>query len=217
MKTVVISGASQGLGLVMANTFAQADWQTIATGRKPRPKQLRPNAKYVQLDSADTEAVTHFWRKLKAEVKDEPLALINNAGGYLGAKLIETKLADYQNQMNSIFFTSAFNTHQLILNFKRAKIFNIISASGVTPSKENSAYGAAKAAQQHFFQSLQKEFPPESYQICNIYPDKIATAGPDSTAMDPLDLARFILELAQSARSFYLREVFVYALTKNSG
>ncbi len=73
-----------------------------------------------------------------------------------------------------------------------------------------SAYGAAKAAEMHFFQSLQEEYPPEQYQITNLYPSDIASHGPNPKAIDPYDLARFTRELAANDNSYYLRDASIY-------
>ena len=62
----------------------------------------------------------------------------------------------------------------------------------------------------HFFQSLQEEFKPEQYQITNLYPSDIATHGTDPTVIDPNDLAIFMRQQAESAGTYYLRDVTMY-------
>ncbi|HEY1835919.1 MAG TPA: SDR family NAD(P)-dependent oxidoreductase [Candidatus Saccharimonadales bacterium] len=91
---------------------------------------------------------------------------------------------------------------------------NIISSSALEPHKNNSAYGAAKTAEMHFFQSLQQEFKPEQYQITNLYPSDIASHGPNPDAMSAQDLAGFVRELAESKATFYLRDVTMYPVKR---
>lgn len=211
-KTIIISGAGQGLGLVLANHFSRHSWQVVATGRGERPDGIETDVQYLKLDSADPKATESFWQELKSKLGNQLVCLINNAGGYVGGQLLELEAEDYLNQMKSIYFTSVMMTRGLIANFDRAKIFNMLSASAMIPLKDNGAYGAAKTAAAHFFSSLQQQYPPEQYQISNLYPDKMATHGPDSNAMDPEHMAEFILLLAESDNSFYLKDAFIYSL-----
>jgi hypothetical protein len=62
----------------------------------------------------------------------------------------------------------------------------------------------------HFFQTIQEEFTADQYQITNLYPDSIASRGPNPKAMDPKELANFILEQAEQSTSYYLRDVTLH-------
>ena len=210
--TVVISGSSQGLGLVLANSFAAQGWKVIGTGKAERPEGMDGAVQYRVLDSADPGSTQNFWQELKSEVNDGPLCLINNAGGYKGGLLLELTPEDYAQQIQSIYLTAVHMTRGLINNFTSAKIFNMLSASAMTPLADNGAYGAAKTAATHFFKSLQKQYSPEQYQITNLYPDKMATHGIDNSAMDPNQVAEFIINLANQTKSYYLKDVYLYSL-----
>lgn len=112
--------------------------------------------------------------------------------------------------MRSSYFSSVYMTRGLALVFPKAKIVNIVSSSALRAHKNNSAYGAAKVAQMHFFQSLQDEFKPEQYQITNLYPYNISSEGPSDNAMTAEDLATFVYEQAENDRTYYLRDVTVW-------
>jgi len=112
--------------------------------------------------------------------------------------------------MQSIYFSAVFMTRGLASVLPAARIINIISSSALAAHKNNSAYGAAKAAEMHFFQSLQEEYSPGQYQITNLYPKSIASHGPDPKAIDPADLARFVREQAENTTTYYLRDVTIY-------
>ncbi len=213
-KTVVVTGSGQGLGLVLANTFASYGWKVIGTGLKTRPEDMDQGVRYVELDSSNPDATNNFWRQLKDEIGEQKVSLINNAGGYIGGELLELQPEDYIKQINSIYLTGVHMSRGLIANFNKARLFNMISASAMKPLKDNGAYGAAKTAAAHFFNSLQQQYPPEQYQITNLYPDKMATHGEDNTAMSPKDIAEFILSLAESETSFYLKDAYIYSLKK---
>ncbi len=212
MRTVVVTGTSQGLGLVLANEFSAKGWSVIGTGRSPRSENLKVDVKYQQFDNSDSAACESFWQQLKNELGDSEICLVNNAGGYVSGGLLETIPEDFDKQMQSVYFTAVYMTRSLVASFSKAKIINIISSSALIPHPKNGAYGAAKTAEMHFFQSLQQEYSPEQYQISNLYPENIASHGADSNAIESEDLARFTIQLAENTTTYYLKDVTLYPL-----
>lgn len=211
-KIAVITGASGGLGKALAKTFVQAGWHVIGTGRSERPDELSSEVDYRQFDASDAGASQAFWEQLKKDGADAEICLVNNAGGYVSGSLTDTSPQDYATQMQSCYFSAVYMTRGLVLAFAKARIINIISSSALAAHKNDSAYGAAKAAEMHFFQSLQHEFKPEQYRITNLYPKNIASHGPAANAMTPEDLATFVREQAESATSLYVTDATIHAV-----
>ncbi len=210
MRTAVVTGASQGLGKVVAEHLARAGWSTHGTGRSPRPSDLFESVAYHQFDASDMAACERFWNELSPKLSGAAVCLVNNAGGYVSGGLLEGDARDYQTMMDSTYFTSVYMTRAMAEQVPKARIINIVSTSALAAHASNSAYGAAKAAQMHFFQALQQEFKPERYQITNLYPSDIASREPNPQAMDPADVARFIRGLAEDESSYYLTDVTLY-------
>jgi NAD(P)-dependent dehydrogenase (short-subunit alcohol dehydrogenase family) len=215
-KVAVITGASRGLGLSIATEFGAGGWQVIGTGRSAQPAGLPEGVTYRQFDASNAEACESFWEQLHAEYPDAEVCLVNNAGSYTAANggLAEAKAEDFASQMQSVYFTSVYMTQALVKHISSARIFNIISSSALLHEPSEVAYGSAKDAQRHFFQTLQETYKPEQYQITNLYPDYVATHGPNPEAMSAQHLANFILEFAESKASFYLRDVTVYPIRR---
>jgi NAD(P)-dependent dehydrogenase (short-subunit alcohol dehydrogenase family) len=209
-KITVITGANRGLGLILTYELTAQNWQVVGTGRSEQPEDFPSNALYRQFDASSNAECESFWKQLHDEFPDAEVCLVNNAGGYVSGGLTETAPEDYVQQMQSCYFSAVYMTRGLVLAIPRAKVINIISSSALAAHKNNSAYGAAKAAEMHFFQSLQEEFAPSKYQITNVYPENIATHGADPESTDPKDLASFICELADTKRTYYLRDVTIY-------
>ena len=208
-KIVVITGASRGLGLVLVREFDTNGWQVIGSGRSGQPVDFPRNAIYRQFDASDSADCEEFWRQLYSTYPDARVCLVNNAGGYVSGGLTETKPEDFEQQIKSSYFSSVYMTRSLALVYSKAKVINIVSSSALVAHKNNTAYGAAKAAHMHFFQALQDEFKPERYEITNIYPSDIATHGKNPEAIEPYDLAAFIRQQAENSSSYYLRDVTI--------
>lgn len=209
-KIVVITGASGGLGKALCKDFIKNGWQVIGMGRSDRSADLPAGVEYKQFDASDAAATQSFWEQIKKDHPSAEICLVNNAGGYVSGGLTATSPEDYANQMQSCYFSAVYMTRSLALAFAKARIINIISSSALAAHKNNSAYGAAKAAEMHFFQSLQQEFTPAEYRITNLYPYNIASHGPAANAMTPEDLAAFVREQAHNNSSLYLTDVTIH-------
>jgi NAD(P)-dependent dehydrogenase (short-subunit alcohol dehydrogenase family) len=78
MPTILISGASRGIGLELARQYAGAAWTVIATARTPGDMpHLAGNVRVEALDVADFGAVAGFGERLGGKPID---LLIANAG-----------------------------------------------------------------------------------------------------------------------------------------
>ncbi|HET6747253.1 MAG TPA: SDR family NAD(P)-dependent oxidoreductase [Candidatus Saccharimonadales bacterium] len=206
-KIVVITGASRGLGLVTANAFASEGWKVVGTGTSPRPSELPEAVEYHQFDASNAVDCQAFWAIVKASAPKASITLINNAGGYISGKFQELEPEVYQKQMNANFFAAVYMTHALTKIVESARIINIISTAAHVSASHSAAYGASKAAEKYFFQTLQKELKSSAFKITNIYPDAIATHGGDSRAMSPEDLAYFVRSAAEFKGTYYIRDI----------
>jgi NAD(P)-dependent dehydrogenase (short-subunit alcohol dehydrogenase family) len=79
-KTVLITGATRGIGLHFVAQYVKAGWNVIATARDPTnagPLEALAPAKIVQLDTGDEESILRAAKQLEGTPID---LLINNAG-----------------------------------------------------------------------------------------------------------------------------------------
>lgn len=214
MKTVIISGVSKGLGLVIASSFSKKGWQVIGTGRSIRPNDLDSAIDYHQFDASNIADCQSFWESISGRLSGNDICLVNNAGSYIDGNFISSQPKDYFDQMQSNYFSAVNMTHGLTSAADKAKIFNIISSSALASHPGNSAYGAAKTAEKHFFQTLQIELKPSKYQITNLYPSYIASDVADTKQINPKDIASLIINHAEENKSYYLKDITLYP--KNS-
>ena len=209
-RIVIITGASRGLGLAIAQEFAGNGWYVIGTGRSEKHSEFPSNGEYHQFDASDPEACEAFWEHVSAQHTGAAYCLVNNAGGYISGSLTKLRPEDYLLQMQSTYFSAVYTTRGMALLIPQARIINVISSSALGIYTGDAAYGSAKAAEMHFFQVLQKEFKPGHYRITNLYPTDIASQGPNPRSIKPEDLARFIRTEAENDSTYYLRDATIY-------
>lgn len=211
-KIAIITGAGRGLGLALTKEFTKNDtWQVIGTGLSEAPADFPKAAQYKQFDASNADECARFWKDTIAKYPNAEICLVNNAGGYVGGSLTETSPEDYENILHMNYFPAVYMTQALVKVTESARIITVVSAHALTPQANNTAYGASKAAEQYFFQTLQNELDHHKFPITNIYPNAIATRGPDPKAILPEELAAFIYEQANAAKTFYIRDVTLYS------
>ena len=208
MKLVIVTGASHGLGIYIAQAFHDTGWEVVGTGRSVKSSNLGDSIRYERFDASDAVSSRKFFNDIKNDLSKAEVCLVNNAGAYTSGSVSETSVEDYRNQMDSNYFSAVNMTKGLLDVVDKARVINVISKSALSAHANNSAYGSAKSAEMHFFQSLQVELGSDKYVITNLYPSYIASHGEnDVPAIDPNDLSKFVLELAESKRSYYLSDI----------
>ncbi|KAL2414165.1 NADP-dependent 3-hydroxy acid dehydrogenase [Exophiala dermatitidis] len=195
-KTVLITGASSGIGRSTAFEFARTapkNLKLILTARRidslkqiaaDIAKEVGDGVKVlpVQLDISNADEVRAFRGKLPAEFKEVDV-LVNNAGLVRGV----AKAPDIaEEDMNVMFATNVLgliNMTQAILPdmLKRnngdgaGDIINIGSIAGREPYVGGSIYCATKSAIKAFTESLRKELISKRIRVIEVDPGQVQT------------------------------------------
>lgn len=210
-RVVIVTGASRGLGLALAKEFNANGWNVVGTGISERPADLPENVEYAQFDASGAAACEQFWQETLSKYAGYEVCLVNNAGGYVGGAVAETSPEDYETQIHMNYLPAVHMTQGLVKAVEKARIITIVSATALSPKANNSAYGASKAAEQYFLQALQAELDDKKYRLTNIYPNAIATTGPNPKAITPEELAAFVRDQAELEKSYYIRDAVLYS------
>jgi len=190
-KTLILTGASRGIGHATVKRFSTAGWRVITCSRHPFPEDCPWDAgpeDHIEVDlgsSADTHAAIEVMKdKLKAQ-GSKLYALVNNAaispkasgGGRLNT--IETSEEDWKAVFQINFFAPIMLARGLLdeLVAARGAVVNVTSIAGsrVHPFA-GSAYGTSKAALAALTREMAADFGPLGVRVNAISPGEIETS-----------------------------------------
>lgn len=189
-KTLILTGASRGIGHATVKRFSSAGWRVITCSRQAFPEDCPWEAgpeDHIQVDLAEPEntraAISEMRERLKAN-GGRLDALINNAaispkkedGGRLGA--IDMDVEGWQRVFQINFFAPIMLARGLIDELKTAKgsVLNVTSVAGgrVHPFA-GAAYATSKAALAALTREMAADFGPLGVRVNAIAPGEIDT------------------------------------------
>ena len=210
--TVLVTGASKGIGLAIARRFADAGSHVVVCARDVSSvARTHPDLECIACDMADKARVQALARTV-LERHGAPELLVNNAGAYLPGSLHEEADGTFE-AMIAVNVASAYHLTRALLPPMIARgsgtIVNICSTASVTPYVNGGSYGIAKHALYGFNKTLREELKPHGIRVVALLPGATLTASwagtdlPDERFMPPEDVA----ELAWTAWALSDRSV----------
>jgi short-subunit dehydrogenase len=179
-KTILITGATTGIGRHLALHFAARGDVVIATGRKPALLDaLRAEAKgtlhTVPLDVTDDASITRA-RDLVAERTDGIDVLVNNAGYGQTGPLEELSDAELRAQFDTNVFGLMAVTRAFLPSMRArggGRIINVSSVGGRVAVPLFGAYTASKYAVEALSDALRVELAPAGIDVVLVEPGPI--------------------------------------------
>jgi NAD(P)-dependent dehydrogenase (short-subunit alcohol dehydrogenase family) len=188
-RTLLLTGASRGIGHATVKRFSSAGWRVITCSRHPFPEQCPWEAgpeDHIQVDLADPDDAFGAIAEIKRRLENGQLhALVNNAaispkaegGQRLGA--IDTTLDVWMQVFRVNFFAPIMLARGLLDELKAAKgsVVNVTSIAGsrVHPFA-GAAYATSKAALASLTREMASDFGRLGVRVNAIAPGEIDTA-----------------------------------------
>lgn len=181
-RTVVVTGAAQGIGLAIAQAFAaEGDFVALCDinlGTAEQAASQLPNARAYAVDVTSEAQIAAFYRQLLAE-RPAVDVLVNNAGLQHVAPVQDFPL-DTWNSLLAVMLTGPFlmSKHALpsMLAQQSGRIINIASVHGKLASPYKSAYIAAKHGLIGLTRTLALETANQGITANAILPGAVRTA-----------------------------------------
>lgn len=178
MPSIIVTGATSGIGRAIAERFANDGWHVVATGRRAdRLRELKeafPDLILpLELDVRDKDAVLKGFSTLPAAWA-EPEVLVNNAGLALGlTRAWEASLEEWENMVQTNILGVLYCTRAILpgmVSRKKGYVFNLGSIAGSVPSEGNNVYGGTKAFVSQFSAGLRCDLHGSGVRVTNIEP-----------------------------------------------
>lgn len=233
-KTVLITGASRGIGKAAAETFAKAGYDAALNYNKSEAAAealCRELEKYsvkalpFRADVSDKKAVEKMYAEIE-KTMGSPSVLVNNAG--IAEQALFTDITEEMwDRMFAVNVKGAYNCAQVVLpkmiHEKYGRIINISSMWGISGASCEVHYSASKAALTGFTKALAKEVGLSGITVNCVAPGVIDTdmngkLSPETMAElkestplgrigTPRDVAETVLFLASERASFITGQI----------
>ncbi len=219
-KTVIVTGASRGIGHTTAMCFLERGWRIITCSREDTPAECKrdPNwTLHIPTDLGDSDSLANFIDTANETLGERPLhALVNNAG--MSPKTpYKERLGCLNGDLDAwreVFEINFFATLKLSRGFASAlhkgkgAIVNVTSIAGhaIHPFA-GSAYSISKAALSALTRELANEFAALEVRVNAVAPGEIETdmVQPEYEVLIPrIPLARMGTPADVASTIYYL-------------
>jgi len=182
--SVLITGASTGIGLCCAQRMASKGFRVFAGVRKEADAERLArldggNIAPVMLDVADEAQVERAAQHVAGSLRGAPLiGLVNNAGITCGGPLEAVSMEEFRAQYDVNVFGAVAMTKALLpqLRASRGRIVNISSVSGLVAFAGFAPYASSKFALEAVTDALRRELHPHGVFACAVQPGAVQSA-----------------------------------------
>ncbi|MDD5216672.1 MAG: SDR family oxidoreductase [Candidatus Omnitrophica bacterium] len=184
-RTVLITGASTGIGLELAKLFAQDHCRLILVARnKPKLTQLADelirrhgiSVKVIEKDLARSSAPMEIYEELQRASLPIDM-LVNNAGTGIYGPFAESNLKEQLDalQLNILSLTGLTHLVLPMIKSRKGKILNVASVAAFQPGPLMACYFASKAYVLHFSEALANELKDTGVTVTALCPGPTRT------------------------------------------
>lgn len=183
-ETVLITGASQGIGKAIAHQFGKHGYNIVLAARDEErltaaAEELRSRYSIATLpvptDVRDPDQVSTLIQAAVTRFSHIDV-LVNNAGIYISGPAEAFTLADWHQAIDTNLWGYIHTIYALLPHLvERGKgtIVNLSSIGGTVPVPYLAPYNTTKFAIDGLTQSLHAELAPKGIHVCGIYPNLI--------------------------------------------
>ncbi|TDC99628.1 SDR family oxidoreductase [Nonomuraea deserti] len=180
-KTAIVTGASRGIGLAIAQALTGEGMRVVAAARTITPALKETGATVVAADLSTPDGPAQVIERALAELGDVDVLVNNVGGGDGGEGMLDGFLGfddDVWRETYDLNLFSAIRATRAALPSlvrRSGTVVNISSAGARTPSSGPIPYTSAKAALTAFGKALAEEFGPRGVRVNTVSPGATRT------------------------------------------
>lgn len=178
LRTIIVTGASSGIGAYCARALKRDGWRVFATARKPEDMAAleADGIEAFYIDYAEPESIAALVEAVLARTGGTLDALYNN-GAYAQAGAVEDlPVAALRAQFEANFFGWHDLTRRVVPVMRaqgRGRIVHCSSILGLVPAKFRGAYAASKHALEGLMLCLRAELAGSGISVSLIEPGPV--------------------------------------------
>lgn len=211
-RTVLVTGASRGLGRELVMEFARRGDRLVMCSRSP--SALSKYGVYVEGDLLDSATLD----RLEAACADGLDVLVNNAGAYFRGDVEDINDDRIRTVVDLNLTVPIRLTERMWHRLRKSKVggmvVNVNSVAGLNGSPGESLYAATKFGLRGFSQSLWHEGLRDGVRVMDVFLGAMRTCMTNDRAdygrlIDPVEAAWMIAELCERKDSLQVTEVTI--------
>ena len=186
MKSVIITGASRGIGLDTALAFGRAGYKVFATMRNPEKaielkEKIKAESLPISISAMDVDSDESVQQCIDAILLENGSidVLVNNAGIEYHGSIEDLTMADFKEVMETNYFGVLRCIKALLPLMRKNRngcIINVASVAGKISSSPLGAYAASKFALEAVSEALAQEVKAFNIRVAIVEPGIIDTA-----------------------------------------
>lgn len=189
-KTAVVSGASRGIGLAVARELTQLGTRVVMLARtadtlERAAAELGDLALPFHCDVGDASAVERVGQTVRAELGGAPDVLVNNAGLFKLALMVDTAPADFAAAIDTNLIAPFRLIRAFLPAMRERKSGHVVSIGSIADHvafPENGAYAASKFGLRGMHAVLRAELAGSGVRATLVSPGPV-----DTTLWDEID------------------------------
>ncbi len=176
-QTVLVTGASSGIGRLLATRLHESGYRVIGTSRDPEAHRSSVPYELLRLDVTDDASIGAFGELLFGRIERLDV-LINNAGGLVTGLAEETPVQLGRQQLETNFWGAVKLTNALLPYLRKqrqGRIITLGSMLGLLGLPGVAYYAASKHALEGYFKSLRYELAQFKIKVSMVQPMSFKT------------------------------------------
>jgi NAD(P)-dependent dehydrogenase (short-subunit alcohol dehydrogenase family) len=187
--SVIVTGASSGIGRAAAQALVEADYDVLLVGRREAGLRETSGASPIAVcDVSDFSACCRAVEQARELWRDSHPVLVNSAGAAAFGPFHETPVEQIEEQVKVNLLGTMFMCRAVLpwmLEAGGGQIINVLSIASTHVFPGGSAYGASKAGALMFTRILAAEYRGQGIRVTALMPGSTATPLWEGQAFQP--------------------------------